>query len=271
MDKITVSSGKMGVGFLHFDFDKKHIVFDRESAQSFLMVSLNKKVDFSEITGIELKSPGMITGGQVIFIINNIRYKSKGFCEFTFNIDKANFNNLNVALNLLSNEIGVAIKGINEYSTTEKDYMGEYTIVDSKESNELTNTERRKRCNVCGKIICYTLKDIEDNQRRAKSAAWSAVGGIAGGLSGNYAAGAISNQTADNQLNNIIDYDKCPHCGSRDLVEITNEEIPCTNTQQIEQTSISSADELKKFKELLDMGVITQEEFDQKKKQLLAL
>ena len=34
---------------------------------------------------------------------------------------------------------------------------------------------------------------------------------------------------------------------------------------------LSSADELKKFKELLDMGVITQEEFDAKKKQLLGL
>ena len=35
--------------------------------------------------------------------------------------------------------------------------------------------------------------------------------------------------------------------------------------------SVSSADELKKFKELLDMGIITQEEFDAKKKQLLGL
>lgn len=33
----------------------------------------------------------------------------------------------------------------------------------------------------------------------------------------------------------------------------------------------SSADELKKFKELLDMGVITQEEFEAKKKQLLGI
>ena len=33
----------------------------------------------------------------------------------------------------------------------------------------------------------------------------------------------------------------------------------------------SSADEIKKFKELLDMGVITQEEFDAKKHQLLGL
>ena len=37
----------------------------------------------------------------------------------------------------------------------------------------------------------------------------------------------------------------------------------------VQQTS--AADEIKKFKELLDMGVITQEEFDAKKKQLLGL
>ncbi|MBE6752204.1 MAG: SHOCT domain-containing protein [Ruminococcaceae bacterium] len=40
------------------------------------------------------------------------------------------------------------------------------------------------------------------------------------------------------------------------------------NQTIIEQTS---ADELKKFKELLDMGAITQDEFDAKKKELLGL
>ena len=38
-----------------------------------------------------------------------------------------------------------------------------------------------------------------------------------------------------------------------------------------EETEVGSADEIKKFKELLDMGAITQEEFDAKKKQLLGL
>lgn len=42
-------------------------------------------------------------------------------------------------------------------------------------------------------------------------------------------------------------------------------------TQMIVNQASSSADELKKFKELLDMGIITQEEFDAKKKQLLGL
>ena len=44
-----------------------------------------------------------------------------------------------------------------------------------------------------------------------------------------------------------------------------------TSTTVIQEVPQSNADELKKFKELLDMGVITQEEFDAKKKQLLGL
>ena len=46
------------------------------------------------------------------------------------------------------------------------------------------------------------------------------------------------------------------------------EKLPA-QTAAVQQ--ISAADELKKFKELLDMGVINQEEFDAKKKQLLGL
>lgn len=44
--------------------------------------------------------------------------------------------------------------------------------------------------------------------------------------------------------------------------------VASTIKQEIPQ---SNAEELKKYKELLDMGVITQEEFDAKKKQLLGL
>ncbi len=44
-----------------------------------------------------------------------------------------------------------------------------------------------------------------------------------------------------------------------------------TSTTVIQEVPQSNADELKKFKELLDMGVITKEEFDAKKKQLLGL
>ena len=46
------------------------------------------------------------------------------------------------------------------------------------------------------------------------------------------------------------------------------EAVPVTH---VTQQSQSSADELMKYKELLDNGIITQEEFDAKKKQLLGL
>jgi len=43
-----------------------------------------------------------------------------------------------------------------------------------------------------------------------------------------------------------------------------------TATKQVNE-AVSAADELKKFKELLDSGIITQDEFDAKKKQLLGI
>lgn len=60
---------------------------------------------------------------------------------------------------------------------------------------------------------------------------------------------------------------------SAEIQKIVNqyqsEKASQSNATVIQQAS--AADELKKFKELLDMGVITQEEFDAKKKQLLGL
>ena len=50
--------------------------------------------------------------------------------------------------------------------------------------------------------------------------------------------------------------------------------MKCANNKggtTIVQQAASPAEELKKMKELLDMGIITQEEFDAKKKQLLGL
>ena len=51
-------------------------------------------------------------------------------------------------------------------------------------------------------------------------------------------------------------------------IENTNQKIDTSSATPI---ASSNADELKKYKELLDIGVITQEEFDAKKKQLLGL
>ena len=68
-------------------------------------------------------------------------------------------------------------------------------------------------------------------------------------------------------------------CKNRDEVfdSISNLLLERQGQKKIQETVVkqetphSNADELKKFKELLDSGVITQEEFDAKKKQLLGL
>lgn len=58
---------------------------------------------------------------------------------------------------------------------------------------------------------------------------------------------------------------------SKLLIERQTKEAPAAPTTIKQEVSASNADELKKYKELLDMGAITQEEFDAKKKQLLGL
>ncbi|MBO4954279.1 MAG: SHOCT domain-containing protein, partial [Clostridia bacterium] len=55
------------------------------------------------------------------------------------------------------------------------------------------------------------------------------------------------------------------------LFQVMCEQNKTANTALTPLQETSSADEIKKYKELLDTGVITQEEFDSKKKQLLGL
>lgn len=67
----------------------------------------------------------------------------------------------------------------------------------------------------------------------------------------------------------IKNRDEIHKCIGDLLVERQSKAAPVTTIKQ--ESPQSNADELKKYKELLDSGVITQEEFDAKKKQLLGL
>ena len=71
---------------------------------------------------------------------------------------------------------------------------------------------------------------------------------------------------------------KCSRCGRINAsystscaCGITMKESKNWGTKKIEVAVHSQADEIKKYKELLDSGAITQEEYDAKKKQLLGL
>ena len=56
----------------------------------------------------------------------------------------------------------------------------------------------------------------------------------------------------------------------QNTLRIIKDAIESARTYVVTNDSISNADELKKYKELLDIGVISQEEFEAKKEQLLA-
>ena len=132
------------------------------------------------------------------------------------------------------------------------------------------STENRLKCNVCGHLICYTdmefienetLKEIVGMQRRSASV---------NSLFGSQASAINDTQHANSTASKIKDYSKCPNCGSSDLIRIDKETF-----QKLQNSSAnpvqSVADEIKKYKELLDSGIITQEEFDAKKKLLLGI
>lgn len=89
-------------------------------------------------------------------------------------------------------------------------------------------------------------------------------------------ATGLMNNRSDNFFNeNSFTFDKTVVTNDkmREIANFIREKISeaksKSNATVIAQ--VSSADELKKFKDLLDDGVITQEEFDAKKKQLLGL
>ena len=66
----------------------------------------------------------------------------------------------------------------------------------------------------------------------------------------------------------------CFYIDNRDKVyeelnDLINKRQSTPSNMTVVKQDISNADELKKYKDLLDSGIITQEEFDAKKKQLL--
>lgn len=154
---------------------------------------------------------------------------------------------------------------------------GKVDIIDEeKTENFFTVYVHRKRCDKCGHIIYYTKDQLNEMIKRSKEALVSSVAGVAGAMSGHYAASAVHATNAENSLltaNEILDLGKCPTCYATCLTSL--EPITMAEYKKIKEDdskpTISKADEIKKYKELLDLGIITEEEFDAKKKELLGL
>lgn len=142
-----------------------------------------------------------------------------------------------------------------------------------KDPNAVEPEETRIKCNTCGHLYCYTEDDIAMNKFYLNSAKTATNIGAFNAVAGNAVIGQANYASAERDLEKIKDFSRCPKCNSTDIRKLSKEEFESEKSaiSNTSHSNISTADELKKFKELLDMGVITQEEFDAKKKQLLGL
>lgn len=126
--------------------------------------------------------------------------------------------------------------------------------------------EFRMRCNVCGKIYCYNENDLQKNTKNLEKAREYDARSTLFALGGAELSKHANMNTSDRYRERIVDYSKCPNCHSNNVSPFDGGSIAATSS-----VNTSAVDEIKKYKELLDMGILTQEEFDAKKKQLLGL
>lgn len=160
----------------------------------------------------------------------------------------------------------IAIKYIKEHSGSEEIRSGQ-------SERDLGHDEIRKKCNVCGKVFCYTMEDYRKNAAKQAQAGIHALGSVATAAGGS-ALGTFANQHMMNeQEKKIVNYDECPNCHSKDLTRLTGEEWETygKKDETAPKDDSTAAESLKAYKDLLDSGVITQEDFNAKKKQLLGL
>lgn len=136
----------------------------------------------------------------------------------------------------------------------------------------LEETEKRVKCNTCGHLYCYNGADLEANRKNARMAALNSVGAMANAVGGTQLGATMQNSAAQNYLDKIVDYSRCPKCNSSDIRILTAEEYEREKAVPTQAAAaVDPVAQIKQWKELLDMGVLTQEEFETKKKQLLGL
>ena len=219
--------------------------------------------------------PSVIIGGAAAFVVwficNKLTKKGSGFLSAK---ETCAICGKEVGLNRFL--MGKTLDGKSIWKCPECAKKGGFVEIDYATGKATLKTEQetevRVKCNVCGHLYCYTAADIERNRQNANRAKMKAVSAMANAVGGTTIGARLDNDSAQNSLDKIVDYSRCPKCNSTDVRVLNKEEYEKEQKAiSAGKPSVSSADELKKFKELLDSGVITQEEFDAKKKQLLGL
>ena len=88
--------------------------------------------------------------------------------------------------------------------------------------------EFARRCNVCGKIYCYTDSDTLQNSINKGIAVFNGVTAIANVIGGTMLGAYVTSNQSDKFSNRVVDYNKCPSCGSRNTRLITDNDIDFT-------------------------------------------
>ena len=284
-DVITIPSRS---GSLTIDFENQKLIYDRGGTVAETAGLLPMVINMNEITDIELRKPSFTKLGACNIIVNGIRYVTAGkpydMTQFTAS-NKSDFAVLESALRRILSDYnlsgfkedqsvlapqevydgpkddGVIYKFTNNSNSTLRVYEDYIIIKHSGVINALSKGgakgEKRINYNAISALEYKKASTIAPDVIQ-----FSLYGSDRGG--GNLSAAGDENSimfdAGKNQLTQeIVDY-----------IERRRTELSKPQASQVIQ-AVSPAEELKKMKELLDMGIITQEEFDAKKKQLLGL
>lgn len=113
-------------------------------------------------------------------------------------------------------------------------------------------------CGYCGATWIYNEKHEQANKNARRGAILSGVMGGLEILDGRSIAPWLWNQTAREYASGVQDYSQCPRCGSADV-----------SMRQRVMGGGDYATELTKYKNLLDSGAISPQEFEFFKQNLL--
>ena len=81
--------------------------------------------------------------------------------------------------------------------------------------------EYYSKCNVCGKITCYTDKDLKNNKTNSIIAGLAALSSISSAVVGTRYDMYESNKLSTRATDKIVDYSKCSNCRSEDVTLVT--------------------------------------------------
>jgi len=271
------------LGTVEFDFDNKKIIFDRNGALSGSMHLASMKINFSDITDVELRPPKFLAVPAFCFIVNGKRLMTDVNINATqFTLNKADYQRAEETLTRLVRECNLS--GIQAYEradvpkelyipgTTEGAI---YTIRNNSGSTldvfenyvELSHQNMISQLAMRGakgkkRIMFQSISAID-----FKKAMFKEAGYIQFSVMGSERSGGMLSAAGDE--NSILINEGLNELAQEIVDYIESKRNQNAAPQVVQQ--LSTADELKKFKELLDSGIITQEEFDAKKKQLLGL